>query len=271
MPGWEVRDYAQRDERALPSGEDLKRILLIGGCGSIGRRYHAILKKMNCEIDVYDLAQEKEDPERILRTNCDRAVIASPTETHMDYAYALASRGVPFLCEKPLSKSVDECRRLARKVRGNGVQSYVVNNYAYVVQMMNIRSVKRITYDYYHTGRDGIYWDACQLIYLDKDVRLKSESPLWQVTINDVPVKYRWLEMSYIEMLQDFVSGETADLWTVSQGLGMSEAVVRRIKHEAVVSHSSALELDAVSGKDLRDDRGDVDLREDLSHGLDRV
>src|SRR6266511_6435316 len=48
-------------------------------------------------------------------------VIVSPTSTHKEIVLAAAKRGLPILCEKPLSISLDKAREMLRIVEQTGV------------------------------------------------------------------------------------------------------------------------------------------------------
>lgn len=187
-------------------------ISVIGGLGSIGRRYCAILKSLGVEYSVYDTASESHS----VWNSCEKAIIATPTETHYQWASFCQSAGITFLVEKPMSKRVSECEAM------QGWNGYVVNNYAYCVQRPTL-------YDHYNTGKDGVEWDCCQLIYLNPRITIKTESPEWILMGPGKRVNYSDLERSYIEMVSDFVNGNYGNLWTMKDGLEMTKAVLGRI------------------------------------------
>lgn len=194
--------------------------LVIGGAGSIGRRYCAILKHLNYEFHAYDpvFNSELEDLDNI---EFSRAIIACPTDLHTFYVDKLLPYGKPFLCEKPLSRSIEACKEVVRKDKNK--LGYVVNNYAYLTSSPEM-------YDYYNTGNDGIYWDVCQLIYLNEKVKILTESPVWTVFSETGRVSYHALEQSYIQMIKDFVEEKYENLWTLEDGMRMTESVLKRIR-----------------------------------------
>lgn len=196
------------------------KVLIVGGLGSIGSRYNAILKYIGEDPIVYDTNQSK--PE--LPPKWDMAIVATPTDSHYAICKDLMKTGKPFLCEKPLSRNLKECEDLAECKTG-----YVVNNYQFLIHPYeNVH----FEYDYYRTGKDGVYWDCSQLIYMDKDCVLKNHSPVWSFKINGKSVLYRDLECSYIYMLEAFVNGNYSKLWTLKQGAQMSQCVVERMRRE---------------------------------------
>ena len=95
--------------------------ILIVGAGGIGRKHVLSLLRMNnCNVHCFDLSKkillelEKIHPEvktysalnNIVQIKFHGAIICTPTNTHIKYAYWCAERNIPFLVEKPLS--VDE-------------------------------------------------------------------------------------------------------------------------------------------------------------------
>jgi predicted dehydrogenase len=56
-----------------------------------------------------------------LTDQIDAAVVAVPTEVHLDVALPLLARGVPVLVEKPMARSLDEADRLIGAARDAGV------------------------------------------------------------------------------------------------------------------------------------------------------
>ena len=208
-------------------------VLLIGGLGSIGLRYQAILKSINVPFIVYDYGSPLEDSpdyngqKNIPNIQFDKAIICSPTETHINYVHQLIHLGKTFLCEKPLSKDMEDMESLPDYPAG-----FVVCNYKFLVKPYGMSP--SIRYDYYKSGRDGLLWDCCQLIYLDPECELKNESPLWNLHVNCKEVPYRALELSYVQMIKSFIWNKGKDLWTLKDGVEMSKAVMNRQADEIV-------------------------------------
>lgn len=197
------------------------KVLLIGGLGSIGKRYAAILRNLKVNFDTYDITVRFEPKFE----NYDSFIVATPTDTHLDYLKKLKSFGRPILCEKPISKNVDDIP--------TDLDAYVVCNYLYVVRMLNLPSPFKIFYDYYNTGKDGMHWDCCQLIYLDPQAKLRTNSHRWNLNVNDNWIKYRNLEEAYYRMISDFVFDKRGQLWTMTDAKRMSQAVVDRIRRDS--------------------------------------
>ena len=197
------------------------RVLVIGGLGSIGSRYVAILKYLGHEPIIQDI-KIHHSVQDITKREFDRAIIATPTDTHYDNCKVLIATGKPFLCEKPLSKNLKECEELTELDRNKFGR--VVINYAYITS-------KPIGYDYYKTGNDGLYWDCCQLIYLNPEIDLQNSSPTWTL-LNEHKevVPYYELERSYITMVKDWMA-DNCD-FDLECGAEMTNAVLDRMERD---------------------------------------
>lgn len=202
-------------------------ILLIGGLGSIGSRYRAILDYLGEKYVVWDTANI--ETSRIMPVDFDAAIIATPTETHFNYCKVMEALRKPYLCEKPITKN-----------RGMPlINGYSVCNYKYLIE-----PGQQIHYNYYKTGSDGLLWDCCQLIYLDPNAVLLTTSPRWILLADNQDITYRQLENSYVSMIRDFVKGNYKKLWTIEEGLAMTDAVLERMERD---SHSSQNQLEATA------------------------
>ena len=195
------------------------KILIIGGNGSIGKRYQAIMRHENILFEVVD----DQNGVDLSRYSFDKALIASPTATHKDYCMQLVSMKKEFLCEKPLAQTQEEAQFVATAAKNVGVQAAIVCNWKVLVERLvrNIYPPYKIVYDYYNTGNEDLKWNMAQLIYLDSWVRIYTDSPRWNVQINGQDIKYRQLEHSYVLMIKDWVSGLYQNLWTLEDGVKM--------------------------------------------------
>lgn len=206
-------------------------ILLLGGKGSIGRRYAAVLRELGEPFIVHD----KEDNPQLIEhlAAADHAIIATPTETHFDYILTLERARIPYLCEKPVTKKIAEAEMLFQHCS----MGFVVNNWAFLstnAELTHTGKLKHLTYDFYNTGRDGLLWDVCQLVYLAQITQAKLEvrrfSASWDVTWNDFEVPYRWIEMSYLQMVRAFLENDPRMLWNMKRGCEMTKTVHRLIE-----------------------------------------
>lgn len=205
-------------------------VLLVGGCGRIGRRYAAILRSLKVPFEIFDpLAPYEPSPE-----DHSHWIIASPTITHASWCLSAIHLGKTFLCEKPLSIDIHECELIVDNAARANAQGFVVCNYKYVVETNLSYKVHgklkpgALSYDYFNPG-DELEWAAAQLIYLDPQVKLADKSPIWRFKINRSFVDYQVLEKSYVKMIRDFTSGDYSNLWTLEDGLKMTQAVLKRL------------------------------------------
>lgn len=198
-------------------------IAILGGNGGIGRRYQAILRALKAPFQVIDLGDDEiEDIE------FDKAIIATPTQTHFDFCERLITMEKPFLCEKPLSKQMKECNKIWSWAQKKGVPAFVVNNYQFAIN--HFSEIKKIEYDFFNTGKDGLIWDLCQLIYIahkkQSELIFKTQSFWWDFKINGEQIPYHNIEMSYYEMIENFIEGNYTHLWTAKQGSEMTDTVI---------------------------------------------
>jgi hypothetical protein len=84
----------------------------------------------------------------------------------------------------------------------------MVNNYAFMKPTGFKTTGIITTYDYYHSGGDGIAWDCIQILNLDETGQpiLKNDSPIWKYS-KDV------VDESYILMIEAFLKLEKDKLW----------------------------------------------------------
>jgi hypothetical protein len=212
-------------------------ILLVGGLGSIVTRYRAILENMGIPYDIYDyhtgILSNTHGETNLQDIKFDKAIICTPTDTHIRYCQELELTGKPYLCEKPLTKDPEELVLAEKFQRG-----YMVCNYKILLD--HVSRDGHIVYDYYRTGKDGLLWDCCQLLYLDPLAYVNNKSPIYRLHVHNPydeydcygEIPYQLVERSYISMIIKFVNGEYADLWTMEDGIAMTECVLRRLKSE---------------------------------------
>lgn len=194
---------------------------LIGGNGSIGKRYQAILHHLKMPYRVIDPIVTPESLNGITR-----AIISTPTNTHCEVASLCQERGIPFLCEKPLSKDLEELK----KFKNFYTLGFVVNNYAFLRDFSK-KKIKQIEYDFFNTGRDGLLWDVCQMVYLSEihksDLVVKRKSWTWKLFINSERIQYEEIEKSYVDMIDAFLKNRVDDLWSLEDGIEMSKLILK--------------------------------------------
>lgn len=232
-------------------------IALIGGAGNIGRRYQAILHVLRVPFKIFDL----NDP--LDWTGIKKAIITTPTSLHFESISQCQKASIPFLCEKPISKNVQDLKEL-EKMKTSG---FMVNNYQFLEKDPRFpHSPKQIAYDFYNTGRDGLLWDVCQLVYLSEiykaNLIIRRKSWTWKLLFNDFPVPYQAIEKSYYDMIKCFIDGNTEDLWTLWEAMECSKlcmkleaSLKKELTDEGFIRRSGALKLEPISEEDLPKDR----------------
>lgn len=197
-------------------------IAILGGDGGIGRRYQACLNHLKVPFRVIEVGDYIDVLEGITK-----AIIATPTDTHISWCERLAKEKIPFLCEKPMSTKSSEIKDLAMKY---DPKAWVVNNWAFLMRNMHFNwagPFNEIHYNFFNTGKDGLIWDVCQLIELavlyDADLTVETSSYFWNVHIAGQPVHYSAIEYSYVQMLAAFLEDRSDLLWNLTHALQMTE------------------------------------------------
>jgi len=205
-------------------------ILLIGGAGSIGRRYHKILNQLEHHVIVLDPATGDEhyqaSVDLAMSGNYDKAIICTPTDTHCKVFWKHIGWQKPMLIEKPVDKRPEQIRLLKERAYSLGVDVRMVCNYKYA-----LKGAKPIEWNYFKTGQDGLYWDLIQLIYINPDICIKQDGFIWQVKTNEGAISYKDVEMSYYDMIMDFLY-KPERLWDMNDAFRATQAVLRRIDEQ---------------------------------------
>lgn len=213
------------------------KILVIGSKGNMGKRYVAILKYLGHEVVGLDLDNfedvfnyEKNDitiPRNLLtlKEPVDRAIIATPIDKHYEWCVWCINNKIPFLCEKPISKNLDEIKILIDFSEKNGVDGRMVCNWAFINSYETLLpNDNGITLDYYNTGKDG-FWDLIQPVYLGKKFTLQKKSPAYICTINGHIVNQYNFDWSYVNMLKKWIVN-TMSLWSLRMALNATEKLI---------------------------------------------
>lgn len=111
--------------------------LVLIGCGLIARSHAQVIDEIKdtelagvCDVKeevAKELAKEykcrafTDAAEMLDQVEPDAAVICVPTFLHEQYVKICAQRGVHVLCEKPLERSVESCRKLIESVGESGI------------------------------------------------------------------------------------------------------------------------------------------------------
>lgn len=220
------------------------KILILGSLGSMGKRYTAIVKWLGHTPVCYDAAMGKFSVS--LYKGIDHAIVATPTDTHYEWCNSLINMGIPTLCEKPVSKNIDEIKALITWAKERNTDVRMVCNWAFTVKKtfeeffagttpMWKPNSNTIRYNNYHTGKDGLYWDAIQLVYLSKSKRhlhLYTESPTLSALFNDqYSIGLDDIASSYIEMIMEWLHpNPKSRLWDLNDALKATNKVISYMK-----------------------------------------
>lgn len=111
---------------------DIKKILIVGN-GSIGRRHQSIARKFFPSADIRVLSQSRlsnqtsdvnglfHELEEAVHFGSQIAVIANPSNMHIEIAKILAKEGTHLLIEKPISNEIQGVEELLKICKNNKV------------------------------------------------------------------------------------------------------------------------------------------------------
>jgi myo-inositol 2-dehydrogenase/D-chiro-inositol 1-dehydrogenase len=116
----------------------MKKInIAVLGCGRIGQMHarNVALHEMTSLACVYDINEEfankvandlgvsavTNDQEIFANDNIDAILIASPTDTHIEFIEKSVSANKPVLCEKPIDLDINRVNESAERLEGNTV------------------------------------------------------------------------------------------------------------------------------------------------------
>jgi predicted dehydrogenase len=135
---------------------DRIRIGLIG-CGGIGLlRAQSLAKTASCRLtavaDVdaqratafasqYDAASEKDWTALLHRPDVDAVVISTPPDSHAAIGVAALQAGKHVLCEKPLSRTPDECQQMLDAAQSSHRTLATGFNYRFYPSVMKAREI----------------------------------------------------------------------------------------------------------------------------------
>lgn len=168
----------------------LKKPLIVGNRGNMGRRYTAIFRHLG--IEPLGVEQGEKVPQGF-----DSILIATPTASHIrDIEYAVKS-GVPVLCEKPFATSAAAVEELLKRVGDYPLR--MVNQYAFLDKP---EASGPSRYDYWNHGGDGLAWDCINILGMARsEVSLGETSPIWDCWLNGQKLNIAEMDRVYVSML----------------------------------------------------------------------
>lgn len=183
------------------------KIVVFGSRGNMGTRYSLLLKSMGHQvvgIDAGDYFCFKTADQEY-----DAAIIATPTDTHLRLISELNFKGFPILCEKPISKNLEELKRyLSPDTLHCNLR--MVDNWRHHPDFPQVSTTEDSSsyYNYFRHGNDGLVWDCIQMIrYAKGPVFLGQDSPFFQANMNGSVLDQRGFDLSYYHMLTYWLSG----------------------------------------------------------------
>lgn len=184
-------------------------ILIVGTHGSMGKRYEAILRYLGKQF----VGVDKEHNRHYVNEQAAKAdgiIIATPTDTHAEYIERFAPLSKPILCEKPVTKSIDELNRLLETVKSHKTPFRMMYQYKVLATQS---SIGKSHYDYFRHGSDGLVWDCLQIIGLARgELRLGEASPVWSCVINGRTLNLAHMDAAYIAYVQKWLQNPAQDL-----------------------------------------------------------
>jgi len=210
-----------------------KKFLVIGGLGNMGSRYCAILKYLGHDYDIHDINNVSDELKTHYTDEYYGIIIATPTDTHYQLikSYHDSHPNAPILCEKPISKNIDEVKELCEKETLN---LFMVDQYKYLYDWCNNfeDEIPISIYDFFTSGVDGD-WDFINIIKRSEGyILIKNKSPVWTCYINGHRLDKGDLDLAYKEMISDFCDGKYSEFDNKSQILEAHHKVIDYIREK---------------------------------------
>ena len=191
------------------------KVLLIGCKGNMGRRYAAIMNFHKIPFRGVDIG------DKYKLSGYSHAIIATPIDTHFKLCQETVSSGIPTLCEKPISKDMDEVRQLERLSVAAQTPLYMVNNWWHI----RCERYNRIVFDYYNTGNDG-FWDLIQPVWYSKEFDFNNKCPIYYCFIDGFDINRINFDASYVDMIFAFTCDCTDELMRISEAVEAHKKVI---------------------------------------------
>lgn len=185
-----------------------QKVLLIGSEGSMGKRYQAILNQLKVPFGRVDTGRNVSDFDSW--DTYTHFLVASPTDTHYQIIKDIEKFKKPILCEKPITKNLDELRELLDLCQE---RLSIVFQYLSLINFnSNVDSQSKMSwYNYFRTGNDGLYWDCMQIIALHRNgmgsLEIANVSPVWSCCINGKPLSINGMDSAYVAYLHTWLAG----------------------------------------------------------------
>lgn len=185
-------------------------IVLVGSNGSMGKRYQAILRHLEKRFLPLDVETSLLGVcEAVKQKDCKGVIIATPTNTHFEYCMALVPFGKPVLCEKPITKNLDELEQILLLAKTYKTPFDMTLQYKKLLSYYGADDMcgfEGSHYNFYNHGKDGLVWDCLQTIALAKGfIKLDEKSPIWSCSINGVSLDINKMDRAYVDFVWDWI------------------------------------------------------------------
>lgn len=183
-------------------------IALVGSEGSMGKRYQAIFNYLNVPYVALDRLKQTADEIDKEVEEADRILIATPTPTHTELLRKYLPLKKPILCEKPVSKNIDELIELHAWCARSGYSYQMVMQYKELLdeEALNANDLPSY-YNYFRTGKDGLIWDCMQIIALARSaVAVIDASPIWTCMINGKLLRFSDMDAAYLLVITQWLA-----------------------------------------------------------------
>lgn len=176
----------------------------------MGTRYQAILKYLDQDYMLAD-KETKSGDIYAMASKAKGIIIATPTMLHRNCLEVFSEFNVPILCEKPLSKSLDDLIFIRDQlVRANKMNLTMTMQY----ELMTYPGSRGDSwYDYFRHGNDGMAWDCLQIIGLAKGkIELRESSPMWDCGINGQRLDLSDMDRAYVRFVKRWLGAPGDDI-----------------------------------------------------------
>ena len=130
--------------------------ILVIGCGSIGRRHARNARTLGADVVLCDVDEVRmhefgneigasgyftDYNDAAKHSGCDAAIVATPSNLHIDPARALLSSGINIFMEKPLCTSTDEAIELRSEVHESDLVFMMAHTYRFRSEWIEMKRI----------------------------------------------------------------------------------------------------------------------------------
>lgn len=176
----------------------------------MGKRYQAILKYLEVDFSCADKDTSSASILEMARSSSG-IIIATPTFMHMNCLEIFSHFKVPVICEKPLSKDLNELIFIKEELVRNRKMNLTMTMQYDMLQVPG--AYGESWYDYFRHGSDGLKWDCLQIIGLAKGkISLGEKSPIWKCGLNGRTLSLNDMDGAYCGFVRRWLSTPGDDI-----------------------------------------------------------